>query len=157
MKMKKILILLFITVLCNFSNAQSVDSTKILPKVFLLGDYTSAHAKVHDKHPTSLFEFCKFDTEQAFDKWARFIIAMETYAESINYDIKGVKVWIEVCWENDGKIKYIAYAPKPDSRNISLPELSAFFKSFTSNYQPQFAPSKLIVQNSQANFPFLGQ
>jgi hypothetical protein len=137
------------------NNVMQGDSGKILPKVFLLGEYTAAYEKIHNAHPSSLFEFCNNDADQAFDKWARFLIGMEMYAQSINYDIKGVKVWMEVCWEKDGTLKYIAYAPKPDSRNTDLAELSAFMKSFSSHYTPQFSPGKNIVQNSHASFPFL--
>jgi hypothetical protein len=133
----------------------SPDTSKTLPKVFLLGEYTSAYEKLQNSHPVSLFEYCSFDQDQAFDKWARFLIAMEMHAESINYDLKGIKVWIEVGWEKDGKLKFIAFAPKPECRNVDVQELSGFFRSFSNHYTPQFIPSKTIVQNSQAAFPFL--
>lgn len=158
--MKKIFLfgitLFFATAIFAKSNTFiSGDSGKTLPKVFLLGEYNSAYEKLHNSHPTSLFEFCNNNPDEAFDKWARFLIGMEIYAESINYDIKGVKMWIEVCWENDGKLKYIAYAPKPESRNIDTKELSGFMSSFSNHYNPQFSPGKRIVQNSHASFPFL--
>ncbi len=158
--MKKILLFsltfLFATVIFAKNTNEIVgDSGKTLPKVFLLGEYNSAYEKLHNSHPTSLFEYCNNSPDEAFDKWARFLIGMETYAESINYDIKGVKMWIEVCWENDGKLKYIAYAPKPESRNIDIKELSGFMSSFSNHYVPQFSPGKKIIQNSHASFPFL--
>jgi hypothetical protein len=159
--MKKIILFLSFLAFTTFlfgknASTTSVDSTN-LPKAFLLGEYTAAYEKVQKTRSISLFEYCNNDTDQAFDRWARFLIAMEMYAESINYDIKGIKMFMEVCWETDGKIKYIAYAPKGDSRNVATAELTGFMKSFSKNYAPQFQPGKTVLQNTQVAFPFLNR
>lgn len=128
------------------------DSLK-LPKVFILGEYEKDFEKLQNQYSTSLLSTCNYDPEGTFEKWAQLLIDMEDYSESINYDLKGVKMWIEVFWLPNGNIKHIAYALKPQSRNIDTKELSAFMMSFTNHYKGRFQPGKRISHSAHAFFP----
>jgi hypothetical protein len=132
------------------------DSLK-LPKVFILGEHERDFEKLQSQYATSLLSICNYDPVATYEKWAQFLIDMEDYSESISYDMRGVKMWIEVFWHPNGHIKHIAYALKPQSRNVDLKELSAFMSSFMSHYKPRFQPNRKISHSSHAFFPLTAQ
>lgn len=135
------------------TSVPTIDSTA-LPKVFILGEYETAYERLFDKHSTVLLEVCDDDMDQAFDKWLSMLEEMEAYATSIDYDIKGIKVWLNVFWNKDGSIKHIAYHLKVNSRNIEHPEeLSAFFSSFMNHYQFPLVADRNYSHYGSASFP----
>ena len=128
-----------------------------LPKVFILGEYEKDFEKLQSQFSTSLLSICGYNPETTFDKWAQFLIDMEDYSESINYDLKGIKMWIEVFWLPNGSVRHIAYALKPQSRNVDTKELSGFMSSFIGHYKPRFQPNRKISHSSHAFFPLTAQ
>ncbi|MFZ4543359.1 MAG: hypothetical protein ACOYOA_04865 [Saprospiraceae bacterium] len=137
--------------------AGGVPDSLQLPKVFILGEHEKDFEKLQNQYSTSLLSICGYNPDATFDKWAQFLIDMEDYSESINYDLKGVKMWIEVFWQPNGSVKHIAYALKPQSRNVETKELSAFMSSFIGHYKPRFQPNKKISHSSHAFFPLTAQ
>lgn len=137
----------------NANNSTTLPDSLRLPKVFILGEHEKDFEKLQNQYSTSLLSICSYNPEMTFEKWAQFLIDMEDYSETINYDMKGVKMWIEVFWLPNGGIKHIAYALKPQSRNIDLKELSAFMSSFMNQYKPRFQPNKRISHSAHAFFP----
>jgi hypothetical protein len=135
------------------SNSNTTPDSLRLPKVFILGEHEKDFEKLQSQYSTSLLSICSYNPEMTFEKWAQFLIDMEDYSEAINYDLKGVKMWIEVFWLPNGSAKHIAYALKPQSRNIDLKELSAFMSSFMNQYKPRFQPNKRISHSAHAFFP----
>jgi len=130
-----------------------VDST-ILPKVFILGQHEKAYEKLFDQHSTVLLEVCNDSMDIAFDKWLSMLEEMEAYANSIDYDLKGIKVWLNVFWNKDGSIKHIAYHLKVNSKNIvHLEELSAFFSSFMNHYRFPLVSDRSFSHYGSASFP----
>jgi hypothetical protein len=129
-----------------------VDSTS-LPKVFILGEHEAEYEALFENYSTALLEICNDDMDEAFDKWLSMLEEMESYANSIDYDIKGIKVWLNVFWEKDGTIRHIAYHLKANSRNIVRDELTAFFTSFMNHYKfPKVAKTGYSHYGS-ASFP----
>ena len=128
-----------------------------LPKVFILGEYEKDFEKLQSQYSTSLLSICGYNPETTFDKWAQFLIDMEDYSESINYDLKGITMWIEVFWLLNGSVRHIAYALKPQSRNVDTKELSGFMSSFIGHYKPRFQPNRKISHSSHAFFPLTAQ
>jgi hypothetical protein len=53
----------------------------------------------------------------------------------LNFDLKGVKVWLNLYFNADGTISNLAFYPKPNSRNVPEEELIAFFKNFCQSIQ----------------------
>ncbi len=151
---------IFLFSLCCVSNiygtSRSVltkaDSTA-LPKVFILGEHEKAYQKLYDQHSKVLLEVCNDDMDIAFDKWLSMLEEMEAYASSINYDIKGIKVWLNVFWDKNGKIKHIAYHLKVNSRNVKREELTAFFSSFMNHYTFPVVTDQNFSHYGSASFP----
>ncbi len=124
-----------------------------LPKVFLIGEFSQEFEEMSVSYRSNLLSVTDFDMEAAYDKWVSMLQEMEAYAEQINFDIKGVKLWVKVFWEPDGSIKHIAYYLKPKSRNIDTEELTAFFSSFINNYRFPLVTSKRYTHYGSAAFP----
>ena len=80
-------------------------------------------------------------------------IAIEDYAEKNKFDLKGVKMWVEFYFDKDGSLKHLAYALKPNSRNIDTRDLTAFLMSFTNTYKMQISTNRRFYTNMHASFP----
>ena len=124
-----------------------------LPKVFILGQYEKAYEKLYDTHSKVLLEVCNDDMDEAFDKWLSMLKDMEDYSNSINYDIRGIKVWLNVFWDKNGDIEHIAFHLKVNSRNIDTIELAAFFSSFMNHYKLPIASDSKFSHYGSASFP----
>ena len=96
---------------------------------------------------------CQNDMDVAYDKWMIMLSDMEIYAVKLGYDIKGIKLWMNVYWNKNGKIDYIGYYLKPNSRNIKIEELNAFFINFIKNYQMPLTYTGKFYHNGSAAFP----
>lgn len=124
-----------------------------LPKAFLLGEHEQTFEKLVMNHQEALLSVCDNDMDLAFNKWMGMIFSMEAYADEISYDLKGVKLWLNIFWEEDGSLKHIAYYLKPNSRNIDTQELTAFFSSFMNHYKFPLVASKKFSHYGSAAFP----
>lgn len=130
------------------------DSISSLPKVFLLGNHEVAYEKLSGEG-SSLLAVCEDDFNEAHGKWNSLLKEMEAHAEMINYDIKGVKMWLHVFWDNNGKINHIAFYLKPNSRNVKTEELTAFLTDFVNNYHLPAKYENNFSHYSGAAFPTL--
>jgi len=124
-----------------------------LPKVFQIGEYEEQYGLLYETYHDILLTVCDDDMELAFGKWMHMIEEMEYYAHEIDFDLKGVKVWLKLFWNSDGTIRYLAYHLKPNSLNIDTAELSAFFVSFVNRYQMPVKTNLKFTHNGSAQFP----
>jgi hypothetical protein len=131
----------------------SAQDSLILPKVFLIGDYEDQYGLLYEEYHNILLSVCNDDMNLAFAKWMDMLSEMEAYAETINYDLKGLKVWLKVFWQNNGTIKHISYHLKPHSRYADVAELSAFFTSFMNHYQMPISTKVKYTHSGSAQFP----
>lgn len=106
-----------------------------LPKVFQLGEHEKPYEVATQTYSKTLLEVCNNDMEGAFNHWISMMKAMDDFAEQIKYDLKGVKAFMHVFWNEQGRIEHIGYFLRPDSRNIKTNELSAFFLAFMDIYE----------------------
>ncbi len=163
--MRNILILLVsIMVAYNplFANNNPTDpktdqdpEVTIMPKVFQLGENEAAYDQLSVEYGTSLFALEDVEATQAMSIWSNMIKEMEAHAEMLDYDIKGVKMWLHVFWDEDGRINHIGYYLKPASRNVDKDELTSFLMDFVNNYYVPVSYSKKFSHNSHAAFPTL--
>jgi hypothetical protein len=123
------------------------------PKVFILGEHEKAYEQLNLEYSVMLLTACKGNMETAYQKWLSMLNEMEAYATSINYDIKGVKVWLNVFWNVDGTIKHIAYHLKQNSRNIDTAEFTAFLSSFINHYKFPLVSDQKYSHYGSASFP----
>lgn len=149
--MKKVILLsLFSLFLFTQIRAQVQE----LPKVFLLGEYEKPYEVATQTYSRTLLEVCNDDMQQAFGHWIEMAKEMDNFAEKIKFDLKGVKVWMHVFWNEQGGIDHIGYFLRPDSRNIKTNELSAFFKAFMSQYDSfQVKSTQKFSHYTGATFP----
>ncbi len=131
-------------------NSKSVIDS--LPKVFTMGEFETEYEKLKESYTTTLLSTCDGNTDLAFEKWMRLMLTLEAYAKDINYDINGIKMWIEVACEPDGTIRYISYALKPNSRFVEEKELTGFLTSFVKKYKFSTTNNRFFI-NTHASFP----
>ena len=81
---------------------------------------------------------------------------MEEYADKIDYDVKGLKVWLQVFFNKSGKIDYILFFKKPLSKNINDKELVAFFRSFMRDFKLNIDATENFNHSGSASFPTYG-
>jgi len=121
----------------NPTNPKTVteqDTLTSMPKVFVLGYNESAYDKLSVEYSASLIEVNAEDAAQAQKMWTTMIVEMEAYADMLDFDIKGVKMWMHVFWNEKGEIKHIGFYLKQSSRNIDTNELTSFLMDFMNNY-----------------------
>ena len=105
-----------------------------VPLVSLIGEDQFLLTELSTRHSDILLQVCGNDMDLAYDTWSEMLGAMEDFSNEINYDLKGVKTYLHVFWNADGTIAHIAFFPKPNSINLPIPELRAFFKEFAKSY-----------------------
>lgn len=157
----RMLICLLVTTLLmelNVAIAQTSDIADAeLPKVFLLGEYESQYNQLIEQYEISLLTVCKNDMPKAFKKWMSMNQEIEVYANQIEFDMNGLRLWLHIFWEKDGTIKHIGYHLRPNSRNIQLEDLTAFFSSFCNHYKFPLTAETGYQHYSFAQFPMVSQ
>ena len=128
-----------------------IDTTP--PKVFILGEHEKAYEQLNLEYSVMLLSACKGDMNTAYQKWISMLNEMEAYATLINYEIKGVKLWLNVFWNNDGTVNHIAYHLKQNSRNIDTAEFTAFLTSFINHYKFPLVIKEKYSHYGSASFP----
>ena len=130
-----------------------IEADTTLPKVFLIGEHEVAYEAVIEEHSTLLFSACDMDMELAYSKWVSMLEEMELASESYGLDLKGLKIWLNVFWEKDGRISHLAYYLKPISRNIELEKLEQFFSEFIATYRFPLVADQKYSHYGTASFP----
>jgi len=144
----------FFFLFCLISNNRAAGLRDTLPsKVFLLGENEELMDALNKKYPNLLIAVYDNNMDKAYDRWMEVLSDMEDYATSINYDLKGIKLWMNIYWNMDGYIDYIGFYLKPNSRNIKINELKAFFTSYLRHQKIKLSASKYYYHNGSATFP----
>ncbi len=126
-----------------------------MPKVFILGEQEKEFENLQIEYEYSLLSVCNNDFEASFTQWILMLKQMEEYAVSIDYDLKGIKMWLQVFWHPDGSIHHVGYYLKPNSRNVRKEEMAAFFKGFIGHYKSSLTSTRKFSHYASANFPTL--
>jgi hypothetical protein len=138
----------------SFAFGQAPQSDE-LPAVFLIGEYEESYRIMADESETMLLTVCNDSMQYAFANWIQLLSDMEGMAEEIDFDLKGIKIWINLFWNPDGTIHHIVYYPKPNSKNMEYEELSAFFSYFIRNYEGRIDYTSPFSHYGSASFPTL--
>ncbi len=152
MTLSKIIFLSFVFA----TMALNTHSQTTFPNVFITGEYPEAFEKLNTKYPGSLISASGNDMDVAFNNWRLFLADIEKYSEEIDFDLKGVKIMLQVYWNKTGKIDHLTYWPKPECRNIPEDDLVAFFKSFVRNYTYRVKSNENFTHSGAAEFPTMG-
>jgi hypothetical protein len=149
----KYLIVILLSLFLEQAQAQSVPSVSPVPNVFLIGQYEDQYLALSKQYPASFLSVYHDDLDIAFRSWSNLLMDMEDYASNLNFDIRGVKMWINLYFNQDGTIAHLAFFPKPNSRNIPEEELIAFFKNFVRDYKMTVKADKGFQHSASAGFP----
>ncbi len=133
-------------------NFEPFDSLT-LPGVFLMGEYEEQYGLLYETYNEILLSVCNDDMDLAFNKWMYMLSEMEAYAESIDFDLLGVKIWLMVFWNENGQIDYLGYHLKPNSKQVDRPDMRAFLKSFSNRFEMPLRARVKYTHNGSAQFP----
>ncbi|NBU35795.1 MAG: hypothetical protein EBS35_04370 [Bacteroidetes bacterium] len=134
--------------LVNF--AQSANQKLI----FEIGKDEQNYRNICEAYPETLLTWKKDDYTQTALLWFDFLKSMETYAESIQFNLNGLKLWLHIFWNEKGNIDYLGYYIHPASRQIDKTELNAFLSSFSRlATKPDFKSGLKISHYTSATFP----
>lgn len=133
------------------TNAQKV------PIVFQVGENQELYSKLIAKYNKQLLTVCDDDMELAFEKWSDLMSNIELFAKQEGLDIRGVKLWINVFFNKNGKIDYIFYHPKPISLNMDYSKLTKILEKFASSNKIDIQYTASFSHYGSAHFPVLYQ
>jgi len=122
-------------------------------KVFFIGEEEKQYEKIIEQYNHLLFSVCNNSMEDAYDNWSLLLKDIESYSFKTNFDLRGIKIWLNVFWAKDGTIDYIVFHPKPNSKNLNYDELKVFFNNFIKQYQMPLKHSQKFAHFSSASFP----
>ncbi len=146
----------FILLLCfgiiAFATTLHAQDTS-LPPVINVAKNSTALDELSNNYQSSLFSASKADFMETGHNWRKLLLSMEQYADKIDFDIKGVKVWIKVFWDKEGNVEHIAYALSDRSINIDLVEWEAFLRSFIRNNKLPLQHSRSFTYDGRVMFP----
>jgi len=151
--LKYLIVITLALFLLDQAIAQSDAPSVAVPSVFLIGEYEDQYLALSKEHPATFLSIYHDDIDLAFRSWANILMDMEDYAGKIDFDLKGVKLWINLYFNQDGTIEHLAFYPKPNSRNVPVEYLAAFFKNFVKQYQLPVKAEKGFQHSTSAGFP----
>ena len=151
--LKSPLLLLFFLCLAAGMKAQETDAE--LPRIFVLGANEKAHMEVDSAYTESLLNASQNNMRAAQRSWLNLLVSMEDYAHQIKFPLDGIKVYIHLYCDGTGKINHLGFLPLADSRNVPMPELRAFFSSFTRHNDFPASPCPRFKFNSKVDFPLM--
>jgi hypothetical protein len=124
-----------------------------LPEVFLIGEHEDQYLTLAQEHPGSFMALYNNDINLAYRSWSEFLMDIEDYATEMDFDLKGVKLWLNIYFDADGTISNLAFFPKPNSRNVPDEHLVAFFKTFIRQYHLTVTAEIGFQHSASASFP----
>jgi len=124
-----------------------------LPRVFILGEHETAYEQLMLQQNTSLLAACDNDMQEAFVKLTSMYREIEAYADQLQFDIKGVRLWIHVFWDKNGMIQHLGYHLRPNSKNIDTSKLTNFLEDFIQQYRFPLTNDTGYSLYTSASFP----
>ena len=153
---KEIVLLILLSLqLGTTSYAANHESIAIdsLPAVFMIGQNELEYEALVSTCSYPLLTVCNDSMDRAYKYWMTMLSDMEQHAEKSEFDIKGIKIWLNVFWNADGSIKHLVYFPKPNSRNMDFSLLTKFFKKFVTDWNMDSIGGNCYSHYGSATFP----
>src|SRR5690606_4878943 len=63
-------------------------------RVFLIGENQGYYDRIVAKYDSHLLEVCDESMDEAYKHWTTMMNEMEEFASSKDFDIRGVKLWV---------------------------------------------------------------
>lgn len=146
--------LLLMLLTCSLSTITfSQVHQQALPTVIEASQHSALLEQLSSTYRASLFSASDTNFVQTVQNWRLFLVSMEEYAEEINFDLKGIKVWLKIFWAKDGTIDHIAYILSDRSINIAPTDWEAFLRSFMRNRKIAVSHQRRFSYDSRVFFP----
>ncbi len=145
------LLLLQSNVLCQ--SASGTDSSSDLPTTFLISEDDRAYGELVSSTPVLLLEVCNNSMDEAYKKWIYMLADIEEKAAEEGFEIRGLKIWMNVFWSANGNISHIVCYPKPNSKNIEYNDFTKFLNRFAKDYKLDVKSNKSFAHYGSASFP----
>ena len=143
-----------ITFLLTFSfGAHLLAQKSDFPKVVNVAQHSEILEDLSANYKSSLFSASDADFIKTTKNWQQVLVGMEKYSEAIDFDLKGVKIWMKVFFAKDGNIDHITYILSEKSINIDTIELEAFLRSFMRNYKLSESHEQKFSYDARILFP----
>ncbi len=139
------------------SNIESKSKANFLPQCFLIGEYELAYDQLLEDYNKALISVCNSDNDKAFDIWSAILNDIVEYSKTEGLDLNGLKLWINLFFNNQGEIKHITYYPKPNSKNMDFDRLTSFFANFCKSYKMKESLSAKCMLSTTASFPLFNK
>jgi hypothetical protein len=133
-------------------SAQNVNKS-FNPKVFFMGENDQDYSVAIAPYGESLLSVSNDSMETAYLNWMYLLKDIEDFSKKNNFDLNGLKIWINVFWNKNGRIDIISYYPKPNCRNIEFEKLSLFLVDFIKQYKPRLKYKSNFSHYGSARFP----
>jgi hypothetical protein len=154
----KIVLVSMIIGLCFYTSTLFGQSSASLPQVFFIGEHQTEYDQLILKHNEVLLNVHNNDMEKAFNHWTGILSGLEAFAERKAFDLKGIKIWINVFWDADGKIKHLAFYPKPNSKNMDYEKMKEIVSEYIASYNAAPVTAKKGYSHfGTANFPIFAK
>lgn len=123
------------------------------PQVVNVAQNSEVLEDLSANYKSSLFSASDADFIKTTKNWHHVLVGIEKYAEEIDFDLKGIKIWIKVFFAKDGNIDHITYILSDTSINIDSIELEAFLRSFMRNYKLPESHEQKFSYDARVQFP----
>lgn len=140
----------FLAIQISFGNNAVIDS---LPSVFMIGEHELEYEGMVVDCPHMLLAVCEDSMDEAYKEWLLMLKDIEDYAVEEEFEIRGIKIWLNVLWNPNGTIKHLVFYPKPNSRNMDFEELRQFFIKFVGQYKFKKSFETCFSHYGSAKFP----
>lgn len=138
--------------LCGLSITLSAQDASV-EKVFLIGEYQKQFDGLIENYETHLLEVCDNSMDEAYKHWTYMLHDLEIYSKENGFDIRGVKLWINVFWSVNGTIDHMVFYPKPNSKNTDYDLLKKVLVDFVNDYHFPIKNAKPFSHYGSASFP----
>lgn len=124
-----------------------------MPKVFVIGEFETQYEALVQNYEHSLLDVCGADLKRAYDLWSSLTREMEAYSTQAGFDLNGVKAWFHVFFQPNGKIDYIGFYLKPNSKNVDTTAMQEFLTAFAGQYQFPLTSPHAYYNYTSVHFP----
>lgn len=144
---------IFTFFLIGFLGSNLFAQDKALPRVVNVSKNSAILEQLSADYKGSLFLASDTNVVKTAQNWKHLLVRMEEYADEIDFDVKGVKMWFKVFWAKDGTINHITYILSDTSINIDIIDFEAFLRSFMRNYKLPITARNRFSYDGRAMFP----
>lgn len=145
--------LLFVSLFITFSVNCLIAQNDLTPKVINISNNSELLEQLSAEYHNSLFTASDTNVVKTMQNWKHCLTAMEIYSEQIQFDLKGVKLWLKIFWAKNGSIDHITYYLSDKSINIDKVDLEAFLRSFMRNYELPESHNRKFSYDARVMFP----